>query len=243
MANKEASVAEMTDKFRTSNAVLLTEYRGLSVAQLKSLRQSISEHATYAVVKNTLTKIAAKDAGVEGLDGLLSGPSALAFIKGDPVEGAKGLRDFAKAHPLLVIKGGYMDGRMLSAAEIAKLADLESREVLLAKLAGAMKASLSQAAALFQAPLAQAARTIEALRVKAEADPSVIGGAGAAAPAAEAAPATEEAAPEAVDADVEAPAESEETATEAVADDAPAAEAVASDDVAEVVEDGTTTEG
>ena len=244
-ADKAADVAEIAEHFRTSTATVLTEYRGLTVAQLKTLRRSLGETTNYAVVKNTLTKIAAKEAGVEGLDGLLSGPSALAFIKGDPVEGAKGLRDFAKTHPLLVIKGGYMDGKMLSATEIAKLADLESREVLLAKLAGAMKASLSQAAALFQAPLAQAARTIEALRVKAEADPSVIGGAGAAAPAAEAAPATDEAAVEAVDADVEAPAESEETAPEAVADDAPAAEAAASDDadVAEVVEDGATTEG
>ena len=136
-----------------SNATVLTEYRGLTVAQLKTLRRSLGANANYAVVKNTLTKIAAKEAGVEGLDDLLAGPSAIAFIKGDPVEAAKGLRDFAKAHPLLVIKGGYMDGKTLSAAEIAKLADLESREVLLAKLAGAMKASLSQAAALFQAPL------------------------------------------------------------------------------------------
>ena len=177
-ADKAAAVAEIAEHFRTSNATVLTEYRGLTVAQLKTLRRSLGENANYAVVKNTLTKIAAKEAGVEGLDDLLAGPSAIAFVKGDPVEAAKGLRDFAKANPLLVIKGGYMDGKTLSAAEITKLADLESREVLLAKLAGAMKASLSQAAALFQAPLAQAARTIEALRVKAEADPSVIGGAG-----------------------------------------------------------------
>ena len=181
-ADKAADIAEIAENFRTSTAAVLTEYRGLTVAQLKTLRRSLGETSNYAVVKNTLTKIAAKEAGVEGLDGLLAGPSAIAFIKGDPVVAAKGLRDFAKANPLLVIKGGYMDGKMLSAAEIAKLADLESREVLLAKLAGAMKASLSQAAALFQAPLAQAARTIEALRVKAEVDPSVIGGAGAAAP-------------------------------------------------------------
>ena len=194
-ADKAADVAELAEHFRSSTATVLTEYRGLTVAQLKTLRRSLGDTANYAVVKNTLTKIAAKDAGVEGLDDLLAGPSAIAFIKGDPVEAAKGLRDFAKANPLLVIKGGYMDGKTLSAAEISKLADLESREVLLAKLAGAMKASLSQAAALFQAPLAQAARTIEALRVKAEADPSVIGGAGAAAaaaPAAEAAAAAEE---------------------------------------------------
>jgi large subunit ribosomal protein L10 len=168
------------------------------VAQLKTLRRSLGDTATYAVVKNTLTKIAAKEAGVEGLDDLLAGPSAIAFIKGDPVEAAKGLRDFAKANPLLVIKGGYMDGKTLSAAEISKLADLESREVLLAKLAGAMKASLSQAAALFNAPLANAARTIEALRVKAEADPSVIGGAGAAPAAAAPAEAPEAAAEEVV---------------------------------------------
>ena len=141
---------------------------------------------TYAVVKNTLTKRAAAQAGVTGLEDQFVGPSAIAFISGDPVEAAKGLRDFAKQHEALVIKAGYMDGKVLSAAEVAKLADLESREVLLAKLAGAMKASMSQAAALFNAPLSQAARTVEALRVKAEADPSILaGGAGAAAPAAD----------------------------------------------------------
>ena len=168
MANKEASVAELTDKFRTSNAVLLTEYRGLTVAQLKSLRKSISEHATYAVVKNTLTKIAAAKAGITGLDDELNGPSAIAFVHGDPVAVAKGLRAFAKAHPLLVIKGGYFDGAALSAAEVGKLADLESREVLLAKLAGAMKASLFGAAYLFNAPLSKAVRTVDALREKQE---------------------------------------------------------------------------
>jgi large subunit ribosomal protein L10 len=213
--DKAADVAEITEHFRSSTATVLTEYRGLTVAQLKTLRRSLGDTATYAVVKNTLTKIAAREAGVEGLDDLLAGPSAIAFVKGDPVEAAKGLRDFAKANPLLVIKGGYMDGKTLSAAEISRLADLESREVLLAKLAGAMKASLSQAAALFQAPLSQAARTIEALRVKAEADPSVIGGAGAAAPAAEAAPAEEVAdeAPAAVEDAVAEP--TEEAAVEA----------------------------
>lgn len=240
-ADKAADVATIAEHFRTSNATVLTEYRGLTVAQLKTLRRSLGDAANYAVVKNTLTKIAAKEAGVEGLDDLLAGPSAIAFIKGDPVVAAKGLRDFAKAHPLLVIKGGYMDGKTLSAAEIAKLADLESREVLLAKLAGAMKASLSQAAALFQAPLAQAARTIEALRVKAEADPSVIGGAGvavAAEPATEdQAPvetSTEEAAPEAV---AEAVADAEVVVvTEETEDAAPAA-------ATETPEDADTTEG
>ena len=170
MANKEASVAELTDKFRTSNAVLLTEYRGLTVAQLKSLRQSISEHATYAVVKNTLTKIAANQAGIASFDAELAGPSALAFVHGDTVAVAKVLRDFAKANPLLVVKGGYFDGNPLTAAEVNKLADLESREVLLAKLAGAFKQSLFGAAYLFNAPLSKAVRTVDALRAKKESE-------------------------------------------------------------------------
>jgi large subunit ribosomal protein L10 len=210
---KSTAVEEITEEFRSSGAAVLTEYRGLTVAQLKELRRSLGGNATYAVVKNTLTKIAAKDAGVEGIDSLLAGPSAIAFIKGDPVEAAKGLRDFAKAHPKLVIKGGYLDGKVLSAADVAKLADLESREVLLAKLAGAMNASLQQAVSLFAAPLAQAARAIEALRVAAEADPSLIGGAGvapAAAVATEAViPATEAEAPAEATTDAEATAEAE----------------------------------
>jgi large subunit ribosomal protein L10 len=167
-AERQATVEEITDRFRGSQAALLTEYRGLTVKQLKELRRSLGATTQYAVAKNTLTKIAAKEAGIEGLDELLVGPSAIAFVAGDPVEAAKGLRDFAKAHPLLVIKGGVMDGKPLSAAEIAKLADLESREVLLAKAAGAMKATLANAAALFQAPLTQFARTAEALRAKNE---------------------------------------------------------------------------
>src|SRR5581483_1434875 len=154
---RQAAVEEITEQFRGSNAALLTEYRGLTVKQLKELRRSLGADTQYAVVKNTLTKRAADAAGIAGLDELLAGPSAIAFIKGDPVEAAKGLRDFAKANPLLVIKGGVMDGKPLSAAEVTKLADLESREVLLAK-----------AAALFQAPLSQFARTADALRAKVE---------------------------------------------------------------------------
>jgi large subunit ribosomal protein L10 len=168
MANKEASVAELQEKFSSSNAILLTEYRGLTVAQLKTLRQSISEHATYAVVKNTLTKIAANNAGISSFDAELVGPSAIAFVHGDPVAVAKALRDFSKANPLLVVKGGYFDGNPLTSAEVTKLADLESREVLLAKFAGAAKASLFGAAYLFNAPLAQAARAVDALRQKQE---------------------------------------------------------------------------
>ncbi len=164
--SKTASVAEITEEFRSSNAAVLTEYRGLTVSQFKELRRSIADVASYAVVKNTLTRIAARDAGVEGLDDLLVGPSAIAFVKGDPVTAAKGLRDFSKANPALVLKGGYVDGRVLDASEINKLADLESREVLLAKMAGAMKASMSQAVGLFNAPLAQAARLFGALQEK-----------------------------------------------------------------------------
>lgn len=179
--DKAAAVAELADEFRASNAVVLTEYRGLTVKQLTELRRSLGGNASYAVVKNTLTKIAAKEAGISGLDDYLSGPSAIAFVKGDPVEAAKGLRDFAKANPVLVVKGGLLDGAPLTGEEITKLADLESREVLLAKLAGAMKASLQNAVSLFAAPLAQTARVVEALRQKVEAE----------APAAEAADAAE----------------------------------------------------
>jgi len=164
--DKAAAVAELTDQFRESNAVVLTEYRGLTVKQLKQLRTALRGDATYAVVKNTLSSIAAKQAGVEGLDDHLAGPSAIAFVTGDPVSAAKELRDFAKAHPQLVIKGGVLDGRALSAADITKLADLESREVLLAKAAGAFKATLFGAAYLFTAPTAKAVRTIDALREK-----------------------------------------------------------------------------
>ncbi|MFF3392134.1 50S ribosomal protein L10 [Streptomyces sp. NPDC002669] len=164
--DKAAAVAELTDQFRSSNAAVLTEYRGLTVAQLKQLRRSLGENAQYAVVKNTLTKIAANEAGIDALDDLFTGPTAVAFVTGDPVESAKGLRDFAKENPNLVIKGGVLDGKALSADEIKKLADLESREVLLAKLAGAMKGKQSQTAALFQALPSKFVRTAEALRAK-----------------------------------------------------------------------------
>jgi len=181
---KVGAVAELTQAFRDSSGAVLTEYRGLTVKQLKELRRSLGDHANYAVVKNTLTKIAAKEAGAQALADQLAGPSAIAFITGDPVQAAKGLRDFAKEHPALVIKGGLLDGAPISAAELTKLADIESREVLLAKLAGAMNASLSGAAALFNAPLAQAARALGALQAKQAAEPTTV----SAAPAAEESP-------------------------------------------------------
>ncbi len=170
-AEKQAAVAEIVESFNGSAGAVLTEYRGLTVKQLQELRRSLGANANYAVVKNTLAKLAAKDAGITGFDDLLTGPTAIAFINGDVVEAAKGLRDFAKANPTLVIKGGVLDGKPLDAAEVAKLADLESREVLLGKLAGAMLASLSQAVYLLNAPLAQAARLAGALQAKARAGP------------------------------------------------------------------------
>ena len=171
MANpqKDAAIAELAEKFRSSSAAVITEYRGLTVAQLGELRGKLRGNATYSVVKNTLTERAAKEAGVEAaFEGQLVGPNAIAFVEGDPVEAAKGLRDFAKDNPLLVIKGGILDGNPLTPEEIDKLAKLESREVLLGKLAGAMKAQLTQAAYLFNAPLAQTARVVDALRAKVE---------------------------------------------------------------------------
>jgi len=165
-ADKASTVAELTEGFRSSTATVLTEYRGLTVAQLKQLRRSLGNQTTYAVAKNTLAKRAASGAGIDGLDTLFTGPTALAFVGGDVVEAAKGLRDFAKAHPLLVIKGGVFEGKSLTAAEVTKLADLESREVLLSKLAGAMKGTLSKAAGTLQAPLSQAARLVAALQDK-----------------------------------------------------------------------------
>jgi large subunit ribosomal protein L10 len=181
-ADKATAVAELTERFQTSTGAVLTEYRGLTVTQLGELRQSLGENATFSVVKNTLTKIAADQAGVTAeLTSLLSGPSAIAFVSGDVVEAAKGLRDFAQANPLLVIKGGVLDGKPLTPAEIVKLADLESREVLLAKLAGAMKASMAGAAATFAALPQQMARLAAALEAKRAAE----------APAASTAPASE----------------------------------------------------
>jgi large subunit ribosomal protein L10 len=167
-ADKATAVAELTEHFRTSAATVLTEYRGLTVAQITELRRTLGSASTYSVSKNTLAKRAATDAGISGLDELFTGPTALAFVTGDAVEAAKTLRAFAKAHPVLVIKGGVFEGKAISAAEVSKLADLESREVLLAKLAGAMKANLSKAAATFQAPLTKTVRLAAALQDKRE---------------------------------------------------------------------------
>jgi large subunit ribosomal protein L10 len=202
--DKTAAVAEIVEDFRTANATVLTEYRGLSVGLMKQLRRSLGVKNKYSVVKNTLTKIAAKEAGVDLDPALLAGPSAVAFIKGDPIDAAKALRDFAKENPLLIIKGGIFDGKAVTTAEIMQLANLESREVLLAKIAGAMKASMSKAA-----------RTFDALRIKMEAG----------APAPVAAEVVAEVKAEAPIAEVVAEAPVAQDATpEVVAEAAPAAE-------------------
>jgi large subunit ribosomal protein L10 len=173
-ADKVATVAEITDKFRSSSAAVVTEYRGLTMAQLTELRRSLGKDTAYTVAKNTLVKRAAADAGVTGLDDMFVGPTAVAFIGGEPVDAAKALRDFAKSHPLLVIKGGLLDGRKIEPAEVSKLADLESRDVLLAKMAGAMLATLTKAAYVFNALPSQVARLAAALQDKRIADGEVL---------------------------------------------------------------------
>ena len=212
-ADKATAVADIAERFRDSTATVITEYRGLSVANLAELRRSLAPSATYSVAKNTLIRRAASEAGIEGLDELFVGPTAIAFVSGEAVDAAKIIKTFAKEHKALVIKGGYMDGHALTVAEVERIADLESREVLLAKLAGAMKANLSKAAGLFNAPASQVARLAAALQEKRAAEEPA---APAEAPAAEA-PTAE--APAAEDSASEAPAAE---AAEAEATEAPA---------------------
>lgn len=166
---KVAAVDELRQELEGSPATVLTGYIGLSVAQLQELRRSLGDNAKFRVTKNTLTKIAVREAGLaDELEDFIEGPSAIAFVRDDPVEAAKGLRDFARSNPALVIKGGVVDGRRMSSEEIARIADLESREALLSRTAAVMKAPLSKAAALFEAPLTKAVRTADALREKRE---------------------------------------------------------------------------
>ena len=171
-ADKAAAVADIAEQFKEATAALVTEYRGLTVSNLAELRRSLGGSATYAVAKNTLVKRAASEAGIDGLDDLFAGPTAIAFVTGEPVDAAKALKKFAKDHKALVIKGGYMDGHPLTVSEVERIADLESREVLLAKLAGAMKGNLTKAAGLFNAPASQVARLVAALQQQKESQPA-----------------------------------------------------------------------
>jgi large subunit ribosomal protein L10 len=220
-ADKATAVADIAEQFTGSTATLITEYRGLTVANLAELRRSLAGSATYTVAKNTLIRRAATQAGIEGLDELFAGPTAIAFVSGEPVDAAKAIKTFAKDNKALVIKGGYMDGHPLTVAEVERIADLESREVLLAKLAGAMKGNLAKAAGLFSAPASQVARLAAALQEKKASEPTP-------APAAAPAPAAETPA-------TEAPA-AETPAAEAPAAEAPAAEAPAAEPASEAPE-------
>jgi large subunit ribosomal protein L10 len=204
-ADKATAVADIAEQFKDATATLITEYRGLTVANLAELRRSLNGSATYAVAKNTLIKRAASEAGIEGLDDLFAGPTAIAFVTGEPVDAAKAIKTFAREHKALVIKGGYMDGHPLTVAEVERIADLESREVLLARLAGAMKGNLAKAAGLFNAPASQIARLAAALQEKKAAE--------APAPAAQAAPETAAEAP--TETPTEAPSEAPETPADA----------------------------
>jgi large subunit ribosomal protein L10 len=208
---KAAVIEEITERFQNSSAAVLTEYRGLTVAQLTQLRRSLGAGSSYNVVKNTLTKRAAESVGFSDLTPLLSGPTAIAFIEGDPVDAAKAIRDFARANPALVVKGGVVEGRTVDAREVTRLADVESREVLLAKLAGAMKGNLTKAAGLFQAPLSQVARLAAALQEKKAAE----------VPASDAAPASSDEAPAA-----------DASAADTAADTTPDTDAAAADTAA-----------
>ena len=207
---KATAVAELVADFKGADATVVTEYRGLTVTSIKELRRSLGGETKYKVAKNTLIKIAAKEAGVDVDESLLAGPSAIAFVKGDPVTAAKSLKNFQKENPFLVIKGGIFEGKRVTTAEIMKLADLESREVLLAKLAGAMKASM-----------AKAARAFDALRIKREAEAGAPAAPAQAAPAAEAAPVAETTTPEVV---AEAPAETSAEPAQAEVTTEPTAE-------------------
>lgn len=206
-SDKAASVAELVEDFKSADATVVTEYRGLTVTAIKELRRSLGVGTKYKVAKNTLVKIAAKEAGVEVADSLLTGPTAVAFVQGDSVAAAKSLKNFQKENPFLIIKGGIFEGKAVTTAEIMKLADLESREVLLAKLAGAMKASM-----------AKAARAFDALRIKREAESGAPTAPVQAAPAAEAAPVAEATTQEVV---AEAAPVAEATNEEVVAEAAP----------------------
>lgn len=165
---KVKAVDEIATRFNDATAAVITEYRGLSMVQLGELRRALGEDTTYRVAKNKLVKLAAEQSGVEGLDDLFVGPTAIAFIQGEPVEAAKALKEFTKTNNALVIKGGYMDGRPISVSEVDAIADLDSREATLSKLAGAMKAKMSETASLFAAPASQVARMTSALKEKKE---------------------------------------------------------------------------
>ena len=169
MANPKnvAELEVLKEKFEGSSAVFLTEYRGLTVGQLQELRGELGFDVELHVAKNTLVKIAANEQGIDALDDLLTGPTAVAFIKGDAsVDAAKVMKKFAKNNDKFIVKGGYMDGNALDASQVDAVAEMDNRETTLAKLAGAFEGSLAKAAGLFQAPASKTARLVAALQDK-----------------------------------------------------------------------------
>lgn len=169
---KIEKVAALRERIQGSQALILTEYRGLSVHDATELRRSLADQARFAVAKNTLLLRAATEAGVQGLEHLLSGPTAVAFVQGDVVATAKRLVEAARKFPALVIKGGFVEGKVLTAEEARALAELESREVMLSKVAGMLKSEMSRAASVFQALQSRFVGLMEALRDKLPAEAS-----------------------------------------------------------------------
>jgi large subunit ribosomal protein L10 len=165
-AGKTEKVAALKERIERSSALLLTEFRGLNVHDATELRRSLSDTARFAIVKNTLMQRASAEAGIEALEALLEGPTAVAFVDADVVTAAKRVVDAGRKYPALILKGGYLDGRVLSAAEAASLATLESREVMLSRIAGMFQADMSRAAAAFQAVQAKFLRLLDAYRDK-----------------------------------------------------------------------------
>jgi len=209
---KVERVAVLKDRIEGSAALLLTEYRGLTVSEITELRRSLREIDTsFAVIKNTLMARAAVDAGIEHLDEMLAGPSAVAFVHGDPVAAAKQLKAAAKLYPALILKGGYMDGAVLDADQANALADLESREVMLSKIAGLLKGEMSRAATMLVQLQSQFLSLLEAYKDTLPAEEAPAAEAPAEEPSAEEAPAAEAEAEPEPEAAEEVPAEEPDT--------------------------------
>jgi large subunit ribosomal protein L10 len=231
-AEKTEKVTALKERIEGSTALLLAEYRGLTVHDATELRRSLAEDARFAVVKNTLMALAATEAGIEDLEAMLAGPTAVAFVDGDVVAAAKRVVDASKKFPALVLKGGYMDGRVLSAADAQSLATLESREVMLSKIAGLLKGEMTRAASMFQAVQSRFLGVLEAYKEKVPGEPEPEAPAAdteASAADTEAPASAEPAEAATVDADEGQPVEDSAEAPEADASDAeaPAAEAAA----------------
>jgi large subunit ribosomal protein L10 len=225
---KVERVAELKARIEGSDALLLTEYRGLTVSEVTELRRSLAEGGTkFAVVKNTLMRRAVNDAGVAELEPMLEGPSAVAFVEGDPVAAAKSVVDAAKKFPTLVLKGGFMDGKLLSAADAKALASLESREAMLSKIAGLMKSEMSKAAAMFVGAQSKFLGVLEAYKDKL---PTEDAAEAAAEPADEVSTEDASAADEALAEDAEAPAAEASDEPDQANDDTTEAEASGSEE-------------